>query len=179
MDEIQKAKETDVVFMKYCIECGTNLVAKHLENEGEIPYCHSCKEYRFPVFSTAVSMIVVNQNQDKVLLIQQYNKKEFILVAGFVNKGENAEQAVLREIDEELGMKVLELRYNSSQYFQKSNTLIFNYTCIVLDEALDGITDEVDFAKWFSFAEARDNIKKDSLAQTFLENYIRVKTESN
>lgn len=164
--------------MKYCIECGTKLENKYLENEGKIPYCTSCKEYRFPVFNTAVSMIVVNQTQDKILLIQQYNKKDFILVAGFVNKGENAERAVLREIDEELGMAVSEIRYNSSQYYERSNTLIFNYTCFVVDESLDRITDEVDFAQWFLLEEARKNIKKDSLAQFFLENYISVKEGS-
>lgn len=118
-------------------------------------------------------MIVVNKSQDKILLIQQYNRKDFILVAGFVNKGENAEHAVMREIKEELGMQVSDLRYNSSQYFEKSNTLIFNYTCTVQDERLDGITEEVDLATWFTIDEARENIKKDSLAQAFLENYIR------
>lgn len=159
--------------MKYCLECGTKLENRYLKNEGDIPYCNSCKEYRFPVFNTAVSMIVVNKSQDKILLIQQYNRKDFILVAGFVNKGENAEHAVMREIKEELGMQVSELRYNSSQYFEKSNTLIFNYTCTVQDERLDGITEEVDLATWFTIDEARENIKKDSLAQAFLENYIR------
>lgn len=79
---------------------------------------------------------------------------------------------MVREI-EELGMQVSDLRYNSSQYFEKSNTLIFNYICTVLDERLDGITEKVDAATWVSIAEARENIKKDSLAQAFLENYIR------
>lgn len=163
--------------MKYCMECGTKLEVRYLENEGDIPYCNSCNEYRFPVFNTAVSMIVVNKSQDRILLIQQYNRKDFILVAGYVNKGENAEHAVLREIDEELGMQVSDIRYNSSQYYEKSNTLILNYTCIVLDEELNGLTDEVDFAEWFSIEEARENIKRNSLAQAFLENYIRAKKE--
>lgn len=158
--------------MKYCMECGTKLEDRYLEGEGKIPYCTSCHEYRFEVFNTAVSMIVVNKSQDRILLIQQYSKKDFILVAGYVNKGENAEHAVLREIDEELGMKVSDIRYNSSQYFETSNTLILNYTCTVVDENLDGITEEVDYAEWFSIEEAQEKIKKNSLAQAFLENYI-------
>lgn len=163
--------------MKYCIECGNKLEKKYLKNEGNIPYCNNCNKHRFPIFNTAVSMIVVNKNQNKILLIQQYNKKDFILVAGYVNKGENAENAVLREINEELGIQVSDIRYNSSQYFEKSNTLILNFTCIVLSEDLDGITDEVDFAAWFSIEKARENIKKNSLAQAFLENYIHSKTK--
>ena len=40
--------------MKYCVECGTKLIYKELENEGMIPYCEKCHEYRFPIFSSAV-----------------------------------------------------------------------------------------------------------------------------
>ena len=55
--------------MKYCFECGTKLIEKTLKNEGNIPYCEKCGEYRFPIFSTAVSMIVKNPAQNKILLI--------------------------------------------------------------------------------------------------------------
>ena len=57
--------------MKYCYECGTLLELRELDDEGLIPYCKSCEQYRFPIFSTAVSMIVENPTKDKILLIQQ------------------------------------------------------------------------------------------------------------
>ena len=76
--------------MNYCMVCGDELVTRHLEQEGDIPYCLSCNTYRFPVFSTAVSMIVLNPKHDKILLIKQYQKPDFILVAGYINKGESA-----------------------------------------------------------------------------------------
>ena len=88
--------------MKYCYECGTKLTEKFLENEGMIPYCETCQEFRFPIFSTAVSMEIFNPEKDKVLLIQQYGKKRNILVAGYVNKGESAEHAMVREVMEEV-----------------------------------------------------------------------------
>lgn len=158
--------------MKYCIECGSKLITKYLEGEGDIPYCNNCKAYRFPIFNTAVSMIVLNSKKDKILLIKQYGGKDYILVAGYVNKGENAENAVVREVKEEIGMDVLELNYNKSMYYEKSNTLMINFTCVALDESLENITKEVDEAKWFSFEDAKNNIKKDSLAERFLLNYI-------
>lgn len=158
--------------MKYCMECGTKLNEKYLENEGFIPFCDTCNAYRFPVFNTAVSMIVMNTKQDRILLIKQYGREDFILVAGYVNKGENAEQTVIREVDEEIGLQVTKLNYNTSQYFEKSNTLMLNFTCIVEDESLDAITKEVDYAEWFCIEDARQNIKRDSLAQKFLEYYI-------
>ena len=158
--------------MNYCMECGTALEGKYLENEGTIPYCNGCEGYRFPVFNTAVSMIILNKEQNKILLIKQYGGADYILCAGYVNKGENAEQAAVREIAEELGLQTVELRYNKSEYFEKNNTLMLNFSCIAGSECLDGITDEVDRAEWFSIEDAQSNIKKGSLAQRFLENYL-------
>ena len=49
---------------KYCQECGTALTEKYLENEGMIPFCPKCNQYRFPMYNVAVSMIVVNKSTD-------------------------------------------------------------------------------------------------------------------
>ena len=74
--------------MKYCMQCGCKLDEKYLMGEGMVPYCPACQEFRFPVYNTAVSMIVMNKELDKVLLIKQYGRDSYILVAGYVNKGE-------------------------------------------------------------------------------------------
>lgn len=158
--------------MKHCMECGTKLTTQYLENEGDIPYCTNCKAYRFSVFNTAVSMIVLNPKRNKILLIKQYGGKDYILVAGYVNKGESAENAVIREVKEELGMEVMELHYNKSMYYEKSNTLMLNFSCVISNESLENMTTEVDEAMWFTFEEAKDNVKRDSLAQYFLLDYL-------
>ena len=159
--------------MKYCYECGNKLINKELENEGIIPYCEKCGEYRFPIFSTAVSMIVENQDKTKILLIQQYGKKNNVLVAGYINKGENAEAAVIREVMEETGMKVKNMHFNKSEYFGNTNTLMLNYSCTVENESLEHLnTVEVDEAQWFTHEQAVENIKKNSLAERFLLNYL-------
>ena len=159
--------------MKYCYECGNKLINKELENEGIIPYCEKCGEYRFPIFSTAVSMIVENADKTKILLIQQYGKKNNVLVAGYINKGENAEAAVIREVMEETGLKVKTLHFNKSEYFKNTNTLMLNYSCTVESESLEHLnTVEVDEAQWFTHEQAVENIKKNSLAERFLLNYL-------
>ena len=80
--------------MRYCMHCGHKLDEKYLMGEGMVPYCPNCEEFRFPVYNTAVSMIVMNKELDRVLLIKQYGRDSYILVAGYVNKGEDAEDAV-------------------------------------------------------------------------------------
>ena len=106
-----------IMEMRYCMHCGHKLDEKYLMGEGMVPYCPECREFRFPIYNTAVSMIVMNKELDKILLIKQYGRDSYILVAGYVNKGEDAEDAVIREIREEMDLKVLECHFNRSHYF--------------------------------------------------------------
>ncbi len=160
--------------MKYCYECGTLLELRELDDEGLIPYCKSCEQYRFPIFSTAVSMIVENPTKDKILLIQQYGTGNNVLVAGYVNKGESAENAVIREVKEETGLTVQSMQFNRSEYFPKTNTLLLNFGCVVDNESLEGLNEkEVDKAQWFSHDEAAENIMPNSLAKRFLMNWLK------
>ncbi len=156
----------------YCTECGTLLVEKELEDEGLVPYCEKCNQYRFPLYNVAVSMIVIDKSTGKILLIQQYGKPVYILVAGYVNCGERLEDAAVREIKEETGMTVNRLHFNRTNFFEKSNTLMCNFTAFVKDSSELNPNKEIDSYKWFSPDEARKNILPDSLASKFLNSYL-------
>ena len=157
--------------MNYCMHCGHKLEDKYLKDEGMIPYCPACREFRFPVFNTAVSMIVTNRERDRILLIKQHGKDYYLLVSGYVNKGEDAENAVRREVLEEVGLDVQEYRFNVSNYYAPSNTLMLNF-----EAAADSVdvrpNKEVDDWRWFDEKGARENVRPDSLAQRFLEGYF-------
>ena len=82
--------------MIHCMQCGAKLEEKYLASEGKnIPWCPVCSAYRFPVFNAGVSMIITNPKRDKVLLIRQYGGDEYILCAGYINRGEDAEDAAI------------------------------------------------------------------------------------
>ena len=117
--------------MKYCVECGNKLEPKFLEHEGMIPYCNKCNAYRFPIFNTAVSMVVLNEEKNKTLFIQQYNRPRNILVAGYVNKGESAEEAVKRELLEETGINITKF----SLFFLSSTSLTISSTLVPLSSS--------------------------------------------
>ena len=154
--------------MKFCTDCGAPLELRELEGEGQIPWCPRCAAWRFPTFSTAIITAVLNPTRDKVLLIQQYGRQNYILLAGYVSKGENAEQTLVREVREETGLTVTDYQYMRSAYFARSNTLMLNYWCVADRESLAGLTREVDRAAWFPFGEAREAILHGSLAEQFL-----------
>ena len=91
----------------YCRECGEKLTLRFCENEGLIPYCAKCQAYMFPQFPIAVSMVVTNRAQDKILLAKHVEDDDFILFAGYVKKGETAERTIPREIKEELSVNII------------------------------------------------------------------------
>ena len=156
----------------HCRKCGAKLIEKEMKNEGIVPYCPECEEYRFPQYNVAVSMIVVNKSKDEILLIQQYGRPSYVLVAGYVNRGESLEDAVRREIKEETGMTVSELKFNRTQFFERSESLMCNFTAFVEDDSEMDPNYEIDKYSWFPREGARENIRPDSLAEFFLNSYL-------
>lgn len=157
--------------MKYCVECGTKLIMKECVNfgmnEGLIPFCPNCNDFRFPIFNTAVSTVILNKDFSKTLLIKQYGKDWNILVGGYVNKTENLETALLREVKEEIGIDISIVKFNCSEYFERSNTLLCNFITTTENENLNNISQEVDFAEWYDLKTAQEVILHNSLAEKF------------
>ena len=160
------------MIQKHCFECGTALVEKDLVGEGIVPYCPKCEQYRFPMYNVAVSMIVINEQNGEILLIKQYGRPWFVLVAGYVNRGEQVEHAVGREIKEETGMTVSRIKFNRTSFFEPSNTLMCNFTAFVKDDSELSPNKEIDSYQWFSPDDARRNIRPNSLAERFLNAYL-------
>jgi NAD+ diphosphatase len=156
----------------YCTECGEKLALMLHKQEGLVPFCKNCNEFRFPQFATAVSMVVTNRTKDKVLLAKHKGQDDYILFAGYVKKGETAEKAVTREFKEETKLNVVKFKYMSSRYHEPRNVLMLNY--LIVAENGDIILDEteIDNADWFTFDEAMKVVRKDSTAEAFLKNAI-------
>lgn len=157
----------------YCRNCGQKLSLRFCENEGLIPYCDKCEKYVFPQFGVAVSMVVTNRSQDKILLAKHVEDENFILFAGYVNKGENAEKTIPREIKEELGLNVVKCKYMSSRYHSQRDVLMLNFIVVVEDGPIRLAENEIAEAKWCSFDEAKELICKNTTAEYFLLNAIK------
>lgn len=156
----------------FCVECGEKLALVVHKQEGLVPYCKNCNEYRFPQFATAVSMVVTNRNKDGILLAKHKGQDDFILFAGYVKKGETAEKAVTREFKEETKLNVVKYRYMSSKYHEPKNVLMLNF--LIVAENGDPVVDadEIEEVRWFTFDEALKNVRKQSTAEAFLKNAV-------
>lgn len=157
--------------MNYCYKCGSKLILKFLKDEGNIPFCEKCNDYVFPIFSTAVSMIIINKNTNKALLVKQYQTGKYRLAAGYVNKGESAEETVFRELNEELSIKPIEIKPLRTRYYEKSNTLLINYLAIV-DTDIVNPNYEIDEYSWVDINEGLDLLKESKLAYSFYLDFL-------
>ena len=158
--------------MKHCPECGAPLTEKELEHEGLVPFCPVCGEYRFPMYNVAVSMIVVNEQNQKTLLVQQYGKHFYRLVAGYVNRTETLEHAAARELKEETGMTARRIVFNRTRFYEPSNTQMCNFAVFVKDDSELNPNWEIDSWSWFSFEEARDALREAKLASWFMNSWL-------
>lgn len=132
---------------RFCGRCGKPMV--HDEKE-RMMRCPSCGLMEFPKICPAVIIGVTHGNK---ILMSKYAGREFkkyALLAGFNEVGETIEETVHREVMEEVGLKVKNLRYYKSQPWSMSDTLLMGFFCELDGEAeikLD--QEELALAEWF------------------------------
>lgn len=133
---------------RFCGRCASKMVPDHKER---MLYCPCCRNMVYPRISPAVIVGVING--DKILMSKYAGRAytKYALIAGFTEIGESVEQTVAREVMEEVGLKVKNIRYYKSQPWAFSGSLLLGYFC-----ELDGSdeitldTDELAEAGWFS-----------------------------
>ena len=149
----------------YCPHCGERLGEKELGDEGMVPWCGRCERPVWEAFTTAVIAAVVNEDNEVALLRQGYISAEtYVCVSGIMKPGESAEDAMVREIGEELGLAVKELRYMGSWPHKNGDMLMLGF-CAVVEKGEFTLSREVDAARWAPFDEALPLIREGSIAQ--------------
>ncbi len=123
---------------------------KHSDKERMV-YCPKCKTIEYPKICPAV--IVGILNGDKILLSTYAGRdvKSYALIAGFSEIGETIEGTVHREVMEEVGLKVKNLRFYKSQPWSFSDSLLMGFFCEV--DGSDEIRidhSELATAQWFT-----------------------------
>ncbi|MBE5938223.1 MAG: NUDIX domain-containing protein [Lachnospiraceae bacterium] len=148
----------------YCPHCGTKLINKEIGDEGEIPYCSNCEIPLWDMFTTSVICAVVNDNKEVALIRQNYvSETNYVCVAGIMKPGESAEDTVVREVKEELGLDVYKVKPIRTYPYDKKEMLMLGYVAYA-KKAEFVLSKEVDSAGWFAFDEALAGIKNGSIA---------------
>lgn len=151
---------------RYCGRCGESL--KH-DKRLRMLSCPVCGNQVFPKIAPAV---IVGVTDGEHILMTKYADREYkryALIAGFTEIGETAEETVCREVMEEVGLKVKNIRYYKSQPWGFDQNLLLGYFCELDDDreiALD--TEELAVAEWVHYSAISDDAEGLSLTREMM-----------
>ena len=153
---------------RFCSHCGAPL----MELTPISKVCPQCHQEFWPQLSVAVIVLIRRGRQALLVRAKNFRKHFFGLVAGFVETGETLEEALQREVREETGLHICNLRYHYSQPWPYPSGLMIGYfadyesgeLCIDESELIEG--------NWFD----RDNLPPlpdpCSIARRLIEEWI-------
>ena len=135
---------------RFCARCGA---ATRLAKGGWQRDCLACAAQHFPRTDPVTIMLV--EHEDSLLLGRQprFPPRAYSALAGFVEPGETIEEAVAREVKEEAGIAVRDVRYIASQPWPFPSQLMLGCHAVADDAELTVDTTELEDARWFTRAE--------------------------
>jgi NAD+ diphosphatase len=133
---------------KYCGRCGSRTELKKEELAVE---CPECNQVIFPKILPAVIVAITCNNKILLAKGRHYKGDFYALIAGYVDAGESIEETVEREVKEEVGLNIRNLKYYKSQPWPFSSSLMLGFTAEA-DDSQQIIIDEKEImeAGWFS-----------------------------
>jgi len=130
---------------KYCGRCGEKLSAHEKERAMKCPKCG------YTIYPRIMPAVIVGVINGERLLLTRYQRgyQHNALVAGFTEIGETLEETVQREVMEEAGIKVKNIRYYKSQPWGMANDILVGYYCEVDgDDTIHMDAEELKYAEW-------------------------------
>jgi NAD+ diphosphatase len=133
----------------HCPRCGS---PTEPAMAGAVRVCSSDGSEHFPRVDPAMIVLVRSPDGSRAVLGRgaQWPHPFFSCLAGFVEPGESAEQAVIREVAEEVGIAVREVRYQASQPWPFPSSLMLGFTAVADVAVLHPQPTELAAAAWFT-----------------------------
>ena len=152
---------------KFCGRCGSELVESKEFTAMECPHCGN---QIFPRINPCVIMLVSKGKEILLARHAQRNQDVYTCLAGFVEAGESIEHAVRREILEETGIKVKNVKYFGSQSWPFPAQLMFGFTAEYESGSITPQPGEIADAQWFDRDHCPATPQKGSLAYQLIHN---------
>ncbi len=139
---------------RFCGACGGPTTARQA---GHVRACDSCGKLHFPRIEPAVIVLVEAPDRRRCLLGRHRGAAEgaYSTLAGFLEVGESLEDAVRRELAEEAGVRVRDVRYQASQAWPFPAGLMAGFRAVAEGEDVTVDPDELLDARWFTRDEVR------------------------
>jgi NAD+ diphosphatase len=154
---------------RFCGRCGARTEPR---GEERAKQCTGCGTLIFPRISPAV--IVLIERGDQVLLARaaRFPESLYSVLAGFVEPGESLEETVHREIEEETGILVKDVRYFGSQPWPFPDSLMVGFTARYKSGEIRVDGKEILDARWFSVDDLPQIPGRVSIARKLIDRFI-------
>ncbi len=158
---------------QFCGRCGAAMEEQPLEM---LKTCPNCDFSTYPRLSPAVIMTVIRD--DAILLgrAPRFPPGMYSPLAGYVEAGETLEEAVIREVREEVGIEIADISYVGSQSWPFPHSLMVGFTATYAAGAVTVDKTELEDARWFTATDMPQLPPKISIARALVERFLATAT---
>ncbi|MBX9621501.1 MAG: NAD(+) diphosphatase [Alphaproteobacteria bacterium] len=154
---------------QYCSKCGGK-IQKVLETTEK--KCGSCELSFFPNPFPAVMVLIQRENELLLARSAHFKPGIYSALAGFIDIGETAEQAVHREVREEVGVQITELKYFGSQSWPFPNSFMIAFKAEYLRGEIKIDGNEIEDARWFHLNKLPPLPPSSSVSRKLIESVV-------
>jgi NAD+ diphosphatase len=151
---------------QFCGRCGTPTEAKRDERSR---VCPACKLAAYPRVAPAIMALVKKEKQMLLGRSPHFPPGMYSALAGFVEPGESLEQCVAREVGEEVGVRISNIRYFASQPWPFPHSLMIAFVCDWTSGELRPQPEEIEAANWFDVLQLPKLPSKISIARRLID----------
>jgi len=156
---------------KYCGRCGSKTNEK---TDERAIVCSKCKTVIYPKISPAIIVAIICNNKILLACNSNFSENWYSLLAGYADIGESLEETIVREVKEEVGLDVSNIRYYKSQPWPYSGSMMIGFFATA-DDAQPICIDnkEITDAKWFARNDLPNHPTNLSIAGEMIEMFER------
>ena len=154
---------------RFCKRCGSAMQPKPGPPARE---CPQCGYLSFPRISPAVIVLVERENQCLLASSPRFKGDFYSVLAGFAEPGETLEETVAREVYEETGIEVTDIRYFGSQPWPFPDSLMIGFTARYAGGEIRVDGEEIMDARWFTADQLPNIPGKISIARALIDWFV-------
>lgn len=155
---------------RFCSRCGQPARAHHRDLAME---CPECGYRQYPRITPCVIMLVTRGDEALLAHSPRFPEGFYSCLAGFMEPGETAEQAVRREVMEETAIEIRDLRYHGSQSWPFPHSLMLGFRAEHRGGEIRVDGEEIQDARWWRVEELPRIPPQGSIARTLIDDWVR------
>ncbi len=156
---------------RYCGQCGSGMQRHELNERARV--CPSCGHSCYPRINPCVIVVIVKGDELLLARAHRFTNGMFSALAGFMEAGESAEETLVREVREEVGVEVTNIRYVTSQPWPFPSNLMLGFIADFAGGEIKLQDDEIAEASFYRFDQLPFVPPTGSIARLLIDQVVR------